>query len=124
MAEHKRFHLKNLDLLREEAAQLGLDLPLETDLSCLGDQVPIGGRRLANRFASQPMEGFDSLDNGGPGDMSIRRYARYATGSLAFLWFEATAVLHEARSNPRQLWLHDGSVDDFARLVEAARGAA
>ncbi|MHB8902955.1 MAG: oxidoreductase, partial [Thermoguttaceae bacterium] len=48
----------------------------------------------------------------------------YASGRFAFLWFEATAVLHEARSNPRQLWLHDGSVDDFARLVEAARGAA
>ena len=32
--------------------------------------------------------------------------------------------MHEARSNPKQLWLNGRSVDDFARLVHAAREEA
>jgi NADPH-dependent glutamate synthase beta subunit-like oxidoreductase/2,4-dienoyl-CoA reductase-like NADH-dependent reductase (Old Yellow Enzyme family) len=103
---------------------LGLTLPIEEDLSPLADGIPIGDRRLENRFVVQPMEGFDSLENGGPGDLSIRRYTRYAAGRSTLLWFEATAILREARSNPKQLWLHAGSVDDFARLVDAARTEA
>ncbi|NLS91749.1 MAG: FAD-dependent oxidoreductase [Planctomycetaceae bacterium] len=121
MAEHTPFHLKNLELLREELDLLGLSLPVDEDLTPLAESVSIGDRRLANRFIVQPMEGFDSLDNGGPGDLSIRRYTRYAAGRSTLLWFEATAVLHEARSNPKQLWLHAGSVDNFRRLVDAAR---
>lgn len=124
MAEHTQFHLRTLDLLREELELLGLSLPVDEDLSPLAERVSIGDRPLANRFIVQPMEGFDSRENGGPGELSIRRYTRYASGRFALLWFEATAVLHEARSNPRQLWLHSGSVDDFARLVDAAREAA
>lgn len=124
MAEHKQFHLTTLDLLREELELLNLALPVDEDLSPLGERLTIGERHLANRFAAQPMEGFDSLDNGGPGDLSVRRYVRYAGGRFALLWFEATAVLHEARSNPRQLWLNERSVDDFARLVDAARDEA
>lgn len=124
MAEHETFHLTNLELLREELDLLGLSLPVDEDLTPLAESVSIGDRRLANRFIVQPMEGFDSLDNGGPGDLSIRRYTRYAAGRSTLLWFEATAVLHEARSNPKQLWLHAGSVDDFRRLVDAAREEA
>jgi NADPH-dependent glutamate synthase beta subunit-like oxidoreductase/2,4-dienoyl-CoA reductase-like NADH-dependent reductase (Old Yellow Enzyme family) len=124
MAEHTQFHLRTLDLLREELELLNLTLPVEEDLSLLADNVPIGNRQLANRFVAQPMEGFDSLDNGGPGELSVRRYVRYAAGRFALLWFEATAILHEARSNPKQLWLHSQSVDDFARLVDAARSEA
>ncbi len=122
--EHKQFHLRNVDLLREELELLGLTLPIEEDLSPLAESVPLGDRRLVNRFVVQPMEGFDSLDNGGPGDLSVRRYTRYAAGRSALLWFEATAILREARSNPKQLWLHDGSIDDFARLVDATRTEA
>ena len=124
MAQHKRFHLRTLDLLREELELLNLSLPVEEDLTALADTVAIGNRELANRFVAQPMEGFDSLDNGGPGELSVRRYVRYAAGRFALLWFEATAILHEARSNPKQLWLHSESVDDFARLVDAARSEA
>lgn len=123
MTKHKRFHLKDLALLRAELEQLHLSLPLDEDLAVLGEAVPIAGRRTANRFVVQPMEGFDSAPDGSPGPLCFRRYARYAEGGSAFLWFEATAVLPEARSNPRQLALHAGSVDAFARLVEETRRA-
>ena len=124
MGRHKRFHLRDLDLLRAELADLGLSLPIDEDLSVLAESVAVGRHRTANRFAVQPMEGFDSLDDGSPGPLAFRRYARYAEGGSALVWFEATAVLHEARSNPHQLVLHAGSADTFARLVHQTRTVA
>jgi NADPH-dependent glutamate synthase beta subunit-like oxidoreductase/2,4-dienoyl-CoA reductase-like NADH-dependent reductase (Old Yellow Enzyme family) len=121
---HKRFHLRDLDALRAELAAAGLSLPIAEDLAILGEAVAVGGRSAPNRLLVQPMEGFDSTPDGSPGSLSFRRYLRYAEGGSGLIWFEATAVLHEARSNPRQLVLHAGSVASFARLVAATRQAA
>ena len=124
MAGHKRFHLKDLDLLRRELVELGLSLPIDEDLSILAEEVPVGGHHTPNRFVVQPMEGFDSDADGGPGQLSFRRYGRYAAGGSGLIWFEATAILDEVRSNPKQLFLHSGSVDTFARLVDDTRRIA
>jgi len=121
---HKRFHLRDLDALRRELAAVGRSLPIREDLAVLGEPLELAGLRIANRFAVQPMEGFDSTPDGSPGPLSFRRYVRYAQGGSGLIWFEATAVLHEARSNPRQLVLHEGSAAAFARLVAATRQAA
>lgn len=121
---HKRFHLRDLDALRAELATLGLALPIAEDLGVLGDPVALAGLRTPNRLAVQPMEGFDSTPDGSPGPLSFRRYLRYARGGSGLLWFEATAILHEARSNPHQFVLHEGSAATFARLVAATRQAA
>ena len=124
MSEHQRFHLTDLDLLRAELASLERSLPIDEDLSILGDRVAIGRHQTPNRFVVQPMEGFDSTEDGSPGELSFRRYARYAAGGSGLIWFEATAVLDEVRSNPGQLHLHPGNVDAFARLVDQTRRTA
>src|SRR6056297_3517716 len=124
MSKHKRFHLRDLNMLRRELDDLGLDLPIQEDVSVLGDSVSIGERSTPNRFVVQPMEGFDSTPDGAPGELSFRRYRRYAEGGSGLIWFEATAVLDEARSNSKQLWLHSRTVDTFARLVEHTRETA
>jgi len=124
MSKHRRFHLRDLSALRAELDELGLSLPIEEDLSILAEQVAIGRLHAPNRFAVQPMEGFDSTADGSPGELCFRRYGRYARGGFGLIWFEATAVLHEARSNPRQLWLHEGNVDAYARLVDETRRTA
>jgi len=124
MSRHNRFHLKDLDSLRAELARLQLSLPISEDPAILADRVPVGSHATANRFAVQPMEGFDANSDGGPGELSFRRYARYAAGGSGLIWFEATAILHEARSNPNQLWLNKDNVDDYARLVENTRRIA
>ncbi len=121
---HERFHIKTLDELREKIGDLGLDIPLGEDLSVLGEPLTLGGRTVPNRFAVHPMEGFDSGPDGAPGPLSFRRYLRYARGGFGLIWMEATAVLHEARSNPCQLFMHEKNVDVFARLVEETRAAA
>lgn len=124
MSKHRRFHLKDIEALREELSQLGLSLPIDEDFSILGEPVTIGPHQTPNRFVVQPMEGFDAADDGTPGELSFRRYRRYAQGGFGLLWFEATAVLGEARSNPHQAWLHSGNVDVYARLVDHTRRAA
>ncbi len=124
MASHERFHLKDLEQLAAKAAELGVELPVDADVSILGDSVAIGDRSMPNRFVVQPMEGFDSDDAGTPGSLSLRRYERYARGGSGLIWFEATAVMNEARSNPRQLWLHEGNVAGYRTLVEHTKRAA
>lgn len=124
MSDHKRFHYRAPEEIKQEAAALGIKLPWSDDLSILGESVNLGPVTLANRFVVHPMEGFDSDDQGTPGPLSFRRYRRYAEGGVALIWFEATAVLWEARSNPGQLWIHDGNVQVFKELVAATKKAA
>lgn len=125
MAPHERFHLKTLPDLTRELQRLGVSLPLSEDLSILAAPLPLrNGAILPNRFAVQPMEGFDSTPDGSPGPLTFRRYGRYAAGGSGLIWFEATAVLQAARSNPRQLWIHDGNVAAFRRLTEETRRIA
>ena len=124
MSKHKRFHLRDLGQLRRELAEQGLSLPIDEDLSILGERLAIGDSFVPNRFVVQPMEGFDSTPDGSPGPLSFRRYTRYAEGGSGLIWFEATAVLHEARSNPKQFCLHKDNVDAYAQLVETTRRAA
>jgi len=125
MSEHATFDLEDLGSLRDKLAELGLDLPISEDISILSEQVSLGpDRSTSNRFVTLPMEGFDSTADGSPGELSVRRYRRFALGGSSLLWFEATAILDEARSNPHQLWLHEGNVDAYARLIDEARSAA
>ncbi len=123
-SKHRRFHLKNLEQLRAELERLGLRMPVDEDVSVLSTPLTIAGRRMPNRFSVQPMEGFDAHPDGSPGELTFRRYRRYAAGGFGLIWFEATAMLEEARSNPGQLWLHAGNVGAFRELVEATRRAA
>jgi len=105
--------------LKAEAARLGLDLPWHDSTEPLLAPVSIGGRQLPNRMAIHPMEGFDSEPDGAPGELAFRRYRRFAGGGSGLIWFEAASVVEEGRSNPRQLYLHEGTFDAFSRLVEA-----
>ncbi len=121
---HERFHIRSMAQLEAEIRDLGLDIPISPDLSVLGQPVPVGPLTAPNRFVVQPMEGFDADPDGGPGELAFRRYQRYAAGGFGAIWVEATAVMHEGRSNPNQLYLHQGSADTFKRLVEMMRRTA
>ena len=124
MAAHERFHLKTVKEVEAALARLGLQMPLAADASVLAEAVPVGTAMAANRFAVHPMEGFDAEPDGGPGPLAFRRYERYASGGSAVIWFEATAVVPEGRSNPRQLCLCEGNVAGFGRLAARTRATA
>ena len=121
----KRFDLKTREDLSAELARIGAALPWSDDLAVLGEPVAVAGRRLANRFVVQPMEGVDAGDDGGtPGELTFRRYRRFAAGGSALIWFESAAVVPEGRSGPRQLMLTDSNLDVWRRLVDETRRAA
>jgi len=121
---HRRFLYRGPEDLQRDIEALGLSIPWSDDFSPLLEPVRVGDRTLPNRLAVHPMEGFDARLDGGPGERAFRRYRRFASGGSGLVWFEATAVMEEARSNPHQLWIHSGNVGDFEALVSKARGAA
>jgi NADPH-dependent glutamate synthase beta subunit-like oxidoreductase/2,4-dienoyl-CoA reductase-like NADH-dependent reductase (Old Yellow Enzyme family) len=118
------FDLEKIEDLRKLAASLSLDMPMQEDVSILGEILKIGPLTAPNRLAVNPMEGADGDSAGCPGELTLRRYKRFAAGGSGILWVEAIAVVPEGRANPRQLWLHDESKDAFANMLTQARKAA
>lgn len=114
----ERFHYKSLDEVKSTAAQLGVTLPLSDDFTLLNRPVTIGSHTVANRIAIQPMEGCDGTLPGEPDELTIRRYLRFAEGGAGLIWFEATAIVPEARANPRQLYLCEENLSSFQRLLD------
>jgi NADPH2 dehydrogenase len=122
----KHFHYKNLDQLRQSAEELGARyVGFEPDSKEIRRQVArhvdVAGFRVGNALAIHPMEGCDSTLDGRPGELTWRRYERFAAGGAKLLWFEATAVCQDGRANPRQLWITRDNVSDYARLLEKIR---
>ena len=116
--QHQKFCYKSLDDIRARAVEVGAWLPLSDDISVLSTPVEINGRKLPNRFALQPMEDTDGTEDGRPGELTIRRYHRFAKGGAALIWFEAVATAPEVRASAHQLRITPENVDDFKRLVE------
>lgn len=119
----RHFHFDSVDEIRQAAADAGarhvafLDDP-RAIRAALAQQVRVGNATVGNAIAIHPMEGCDGDAEGRPSELTWRRYERFARGGAKLIWFEATAVCREGRANPRQLWIHRGSVDEIARLVE------
>ena len=102
----------------EQNNALDAGLPFSDDLSVLAQPLTVGAHTIPNRLACQAMEGCDGTATGEPGELTMRRYGRFARGGAGLLWFEATAVLEEGRANPRQLYIHDSNLDAFKSAVE------
>jgi 2,4-dienoyl-CoA reductase-like NADH-dependent reductase (Old Yellow Enzyme family) len=110
--------------IEAKANELGIKLPWSEDIFILAQPVRAGSLVIPNSLAVHPMEGADGDSEGCPGELTLRRYKRFAAGGSGILWVEAIAVVPEGRANPRQLWLHDKSKDAFANMVAEARKAA
>lgn len=124
MSRHEPFNFRSSAGLLEKASGLGIELPFQQDLSPLFEDITLGSKKIANRLSVQPLEGYDANPDGSPSDLTFRRYKRFAGGGSALIWFEATSVVSEGRSNPRQLWIHTKNVGDFASLVAQTREQA
>ncbi|HZK26749.1 MAG TPA: flavin oxidoreductase/NADH oxidase [Thermoclostridium sp.] len=116
--EFRKFDYKNIEDLRKEAESNGLNLPFSQSLEALSRKVDINGFTLQNSIAVNPMEGTDGKLDGSPDELTIRRYERFAKGGAALLWFEAVAVVPEARTSPRQLWINKDNVNAYQEICE------
>jgi len=122
--KHEKFKYKKAEKLLKKAEELNLQLPYSEDIEILFEPISISGKKLPNRLVVQPMEGFDSNINGSPGEFTYRRYKRFAEGGSGMIWFEATSINQEGRSNPHQLLLNKNTIGDFQSLVEKTKNAA
>jgi 2,4-dienoyl-CoA reductase (NADPH2) len=113
---HERFSYKSKDELLRKATGLGFELPFSDDISPLFQSAQVDGYAVPNRLVVQPMEGYDSETDGSPSSLSERRYQRYASGGSGIIWFEATAVSPEGRSNPNQLWINSKNAVRYKSL--------
>ncbi|NVM36125.1 MAG: flavin oxidoreductase/NADH oxidase [Candidatus Lokiarchaeota archaeon] len=121
---HKQFEpftYKKLNDLEKKIAELGLDIPIYPRVEILQQRVNINNLFIPNRLAIQPMEGFDANLDGTPGKLTYRRYERYAKSGAGLIWFEATAITEDCRSNPHQLVLSEKNVKKFKELVSFTR---
>lgn len=117
---HVRFRYGSLEELCESMEELGIFLPVSSDPGILFEKVKIGSAVIGNRFLAQPMEGCDGTELGAPGELTIRRYLRFAASGAGVLWLEATAVCAEGRGNPRQLMLNDRTAGHLRAMLDEA----
>ncbi|MHC4628489.1 MAG: oxidoreductase, partial [Planctomycetota bacterium] len=118
------FRLREIDDLKRLSEQLNVSVEAIEDVSILAQPVQADGLLIPNSLAVHPMEGCDGDAQGRPGQLTLRRYERFAAGGAGLIWAEATAVVPEARANPRQLWINEASRDSFAAMVKMMRQAA
>src|ERR1035438_6985392 len=106
----RHFVYKTLDELRRAAEEAGAAHVRFTATAALVRQVlarpvRVGAFTVGNSIAIQPMEGCDGTLDGSPGELTLRRYERFAGGGAKLIWFEATAVGEDGRANTRPLWI-------------------
>ena len=86
--------------------------------------IRIGTKEIANRVVLQPMEGCDCNLDGSPGELTREKYMKAARSGAGVVWFEATAVCPEGRTNPRQMMLTEANLDEYKALLSDMREVA
>lgn len=119
--------LKTVADFRNHVAALGLHLPCEDAIasghdSPLAQPIPdftVNGKRIGNRWAIHPMEGWDATTTGGATDDVRRRWQRFGeSGGKVIYGGEAMAVRPDGRANPNQLIISEPNKADLAELVQ------
>ena len=110
--------------LRAYLGERGIDLPLADSgvRAAMAAGIDVMGRRLPNRWAILPMEGWDCTPAGAPSELTRRRWLGFANSGAALVaGTEAGAVMHEGRSNPSQLLLSKENLPALREAVAAMR---
>ncbi|MHA1278086.1 MAG: oxidoreductase [Candidatus Helarchaeota archaeon] len=115
------FIYKSLPELKKTIKDLKLNIPISRKTELLKDSVKVKEVSIPNRIGINPMEGFDSNSKGAPSELTFRRYKRYAKGGAGLIWFEATALTVNCRSNEHQLMITEQNLDQFKDLVNQTR---
>ncbi len=119
--------LKTVADFRQHIAALGLDLLCEDAIvsgpdSPLAQAIPnltVNGKRIGNRWAIHPMEGWDATTTGGATDEVRRRWQRFGeSGAKLIYGGEAMAVRPDGRANPNQLIITEENQRDLAEIRE------
>jgi 2,4-dienoyl-CoA reductase-like NADH-dependent reductase (Old Yellow Enzyme family) len=119
--------LKMVEDFRRHVAALGLNLPCEDAIASGKDSpltqpvadLTVNGKRIGNRWAIHPMEGWDATTTGGATDDVRRRWQRFGeSGAKVIYGGEAMAVRPDGRANPNQLIIIEKNTPDLAEIRE------
>ena len=125
MSGHTFLHLGSVhsaeafDLhLRKHQIMIPCDKEIVTgSASPLAQPLKLGGIKIGNRFAINPMEGWDGTVDGRPSERTVRRWKNFGRSGAKLIWGgEAVAVRHDGRANPNQLLINERTRDELARL--------
>jgi len=119
--------LKGVEEFRRHCASLGIEIPCEDSIATADSplvqpiaNITVNGKSIGNRYAIQPMEGWDGTTTGGISDDMLRRWARFGeSGAKVIYGGEAMAVRPDGRANPNQLIINRENAPGIARLREA-----
>src|SRR5258705_7927863 len=86
--------LKSVADFRAHCATLGIELPCDDSIlvgagSPLAESihsVTINGKRIGNRFAIQPMEGWDGTTTGGISEEMLRPWSRFGESGAKLIY--------------------------------------
>src|SRR5436190_6257494 len=119
--------LKTVEDFREHVASLGIELPCDDQIATGSasplvqpvGQTAINGKKIGNRWAIQPMEGWDGTATGGVTDEVRRRWQRFGeSGAKLIYGGEAMAVRSDGRANPNQLIIVEQNKQNLAEIRE------
>ena len=103
----------NLNLPCDDSFLSGPDSPLAQPLQ----RPAVNGKQIGNRFAIQPMEGWDGTTSGGVTEEMRRRWQRFGqSGAKLIYGGEAMAVRPDGRANPLQLIINEENKAGLAEL--------
>ncbi len=128
MSEKPRYKrvsaLRETDAFRAHAASLGIKVPCDDDIltapeSPLAQSCQVGEVSVGNRFAIQPMEGWDGTEQGMPTDFVRQRWRNFGLSGAKLIWGgEAFAVCPEGRANPNQLMAREENRAGMRELAQ------
>jgi 2,4-dienoyl-CoA reductase-like NADH-dependent reductase (Old Yellow Enzyme family) len=127
MSDRRYLHLggiRDVRTFQGSLKELGISIPCDRELiagdaSPLAQPLQVDDLNPGNRFAIQPMEGWDGTSDGDPTDLTFRRWGRFGASGAKLIWGgEAVAVCHDGRANPHQLAINRRADVNLARLRE------
>lgn len=121
--------LRSADEFRAYLREIGVEIPFDETMlhgvgAPLAQAYTVYGRKLGNRFAVLPMEGWDGAPDGSPTEFVRRRWTRFGESGAKLIWGgEAAAVRPDGRANPNQLIINRETVGEIAELRGLLVGA-
>ena len=122
--KNQPFRYESAAQLADAAKALGFELPYTDDTAVLGAPIQVGDKTIKNRILIQPIEGFDSHEDGSPSARSVARYCEMARNGAGAVWIESVSVNEQGRSNGAQLWIRESNVEAFKKMNDEIQAAA
>lgn len=124
----KMAQLRSVDGFRQRCAQLGIDIPCDSEIlsassgSPMAQPFEVAGLHVGNRWCIHPMEGWDAHRDGTPSAKTIRRWQRFGQSGAKLIWGgEAAAVVPSGRANPNQTLATSDNAEGLKTLLNALR---